>query len=406
MHRPDRKEIFHDIETVIFDMDGVITSEAEYWNAADLTVLELFYSKQFLGLENETLQTALHKPGAPITLERFVSPRFIAMLKTSGINTNWDLTYFSAALYLIEFLAEIKPHDKVQALFESPFNINTLHDLGKLIDKKRKLLEPIDNLNAYFVQFRKKRLAEKPLRNENPADHEPLAERLVEDINAWRYERTGFHSPVFERSGPFWDICTTLFQERYLGDSLYLKEHDARLSDIPKDGMIQDERPVIPGAKVISTLALLKEAGMRLGVATGRPFDEIMIPLKRWGVFHFFDKGSIATYREIAEAEQYLCGKGIICSIAKPHPYVYLRAIFPDKSVGELLDMKMPLPKKTGGRILVVGDSMSDLIAARTLGALAAVVLTGVKSLEAVDQMRALDPDFILDDISQFEGLF
>ena len=35
-----------------------------------------------------------------------------------------------------------------------------------------------------------------------------------------------------------------------------------------------------------------------------------------------------------------------------------------------------------------------------------AVVLTGIKSLEAVQQMQALEPDFILDDVSKFEELF
>jgi phosphoglycolate phosphatase-like HAD superfamily hydrolase len=68
--------------------------------------------------------------------------------------------------------------------------------------------------------------------------------------------------------------------------------------------------------------------------------------------------------------------------------------------------MKMPLPKETAEKTLVVGDSLSDLIAARSMGVRSAVVLTGIKSLEAVEQMRALEPDFILEDVSRFEDLF
>lgn len=400
------KKLFRDIETVIFDMDGVITSEAEYWNAADLTVLELFFSGQFVGMENDSLRTVLHKPGAAIALNRFVSPSFIAMLKNNGINTNWDLTYFSTALYLIELLTQAIPRDKARQLFENPFTPETLSKLGGLLPDRQRQLEPIDNLNAYFLQFRKKRAAEHPPSENGPIDPEHLATRFVSDINAWRFERTGFDVPVFERSGPLWDLCVAMFQERYLGDSLYLKDHDSRVSNIPKDGMIQDERPVIPIGKVISTLAMFKEAGMKLGVATGRPYDEIMIPLKRWGVFHFFDKEAIATHREIAEAEEYLRERNEDTSLAKPHPYVYLRALYHEKSIGALLTMKLPLPKSTGEKILIVGDSMSDLLASRTIGTRAAVVLSGVKSLEAAQQMRALNPDFILDDISKFEELF
>jgi phosphoglycolate phosphatase-like HAD superfamily hydrolase len=350
--------------------------------------------------------SVLHKPGAPITLNRFVSQPFIAMLKTSGLNTNWDLAYFSAALYLIELIAEAKPRGRAKELFEAPFSPETLRGLGLLIGKKRRLIEPIETLFAYFTQFRKKREKARPAACSGPADLKARTERFIDDINAWRLERTGIDAPVFARSGPLWDLCTALFQQRYLGDNLFLIDNDSCVSEIPKGGMIQDERPVIPAGKVISTLAMLKEAGLRLGVATGRPYDEIMIPLKRWGVFHFFDKDSVATHREIAEAEEFLLARGQTASIAKPHPYVYLRAIFPEKSIGELLDMKLPLPESVGGMIIIVGDTMSDLIATRTIGARAAVVLTGVKSLIATSDMVNLDPEFVLNDISEFEKLF
>ena len=67
---------------------------------------------------------------------------------------------------------------------------------------------------------------------------------------------------------------------------------------------------------------LRNRALIRFGIATGRPYDEIMIPLKSWGLFHFFDPEHIATHREIAEAEEFLKRRGRQCSIAKPHPYV------------------------------------------------------------------------------------
>jgi phosphoglycolate phosphatase-like HAD superfamily hydrolase len=399
------KKKFLEIATIVFDMDGVITSEAEYWNTADHTVLELFYGKQFIGLEDEMFLSVMIKPGASITLNHFVSQNFIALLRNNGLNTNWDLAYFSAALYLVELIAAAKPRDRARALLDAPFKAGTLRELGKLVAERRRMLEPVDHLSAYFINFRKKRLLARPL-PAGPAETEPRAERFIEDINAWRFERTGLDVPVFSQSGPFWDLCHTLFQERYLGDNLYLKDHDSRVSEIPKDGMIQYEMPVIPARKIISTLAMLKEAGLKFGIATGRPYDEIMIPLKRWGLFHFFEPEKISTHREIAEAERYLKERGEPASVAKPHPYVYLRSIYPEKSVSELLEVKLPLPGEESKKILIVGDTLSDLIAARKIGARAAVVLTGVKSLEAVARMRALDPDFILDNVSQFEQLF
>jgi phosphoglycolate phosphatase-like HAD superfamily hydrolase len=69
---------FAKIRSVIFDMDGVVTSEEDYWLAAELTVLELLYSKQFIELRNDVLRTVLFKPGRAVALERYVSPNFVA----------------------------------------------------------------------------------------------------------------------------------------------------------------------------------------------------------------------------------------------------------------------------------------------------------------------------------------
>ena len=399
------RDKFHKIDTVIFDMDGVITGEAEYWSAADHTVLELLYSKQFTGLIDDTMLSVLHKSGAPVAFEHFVSPAFIALLRNNGINTNWDLAYFSFALYLIELMAESQPRRDAGALFEKPFAPETLSVFGAMLPERRMSLEKMDSLGAYFMSFVRKRMKEAAA-NGGADDPAKRAVAFVGHVNAWRLERTGLSAPEFERRGPMWDLVVALFQERYLGDLLYLKDNDSRISAIPKLGTIQYEVPVIPLGGILSGLSLLKEAGMKFGIATGRPYDEIMIPLKSWGLYHFFDPRHISTHREIHEAEKHLSEQGRPASIAKPHPYVYLRAIHPDASIDELLEMPLPLPKELGERTLIVGDSLSDLIAARTMGARSAVVLTGIKSLEAVEQMRALDPDFILEDVSRFEDLF
>ena len=93
-------------------------------------------------------------------------------------------------------------------------------------------------------------------------------------------------------------------------------------------------------------------------------------------------------------------------SISKPHPYVYLKSLYPEKGIEELLDTKLPFPDDAGKKILIVGDSLSDIMAARKMNTCAAVVLTGIKSLEAVEQMKALNPEFVLTDVSKIEKLF
>ena len=43
------KEFLNKYDTVIFDLDGVITSEQCYWDAAALTVWEYLHSDMFIG---------------------------------------------------------------------------------------------------------------------------------------------------------------------------------------------------------------------------------------------------------------------------------------------------------------------------------------------------------------------
>ncbi|MCL2838647.1 MAG: HAD family hydrolase [Oscillospiraceae bacterium] len=66
---------------IIFDMDGVITGESMYWDAAALTVCELLF-----GRENVD---ASDIDGVHDTV--FCGRDMINALKVRGVNTNWDL---------------------------------------------------------------------------------------------------------------------------------------------------------------------------------------------------------------------------------------------------------------------------------------------------------------------------
>jgi len=405
MPTPEETRKFRNVETIIFDMDGVMTSESEYWNSADLTVLELLYSGQFLGLKNGTMGTILHKPGVCVELNRFVSESFIALLKNNGINTNWDLAFFSAALYMIDFVASVKKKRGVRELFEGAFDANAIRKLGEMLPYREILVDHIDMAAAYFLGFRERRLAKRGMGGCD-RDPEECARIFVDDLNAWRYEITGLEWPEFQREDEFWNLCRDLFQEWYLGDSLLENEGFSKEGSIPKEGMIWYENPIIPAFRIIATMAMLKEAGIILGVATGRPYREIMVPLHKWGLLHFFESRRLGTFREIQEAEKYFEERGDPKLLHKPNPYVYLRSIFPDSSIDELVGMELPIPEDMGAKILIVGDSLSDLMAARTIGCLSAVVMTGVMDLETASLMKKYDPDFILDDVSCLENLF
>ncbi len=70
---------------VIFDLDGVITTENTFWDAAALTTAE------FLGvplLSPRELRAML-----------FYEDRLIRLVKNRGVNSNWDLVYLAVAFW-------------------------------------------------------------------------------------------------------------------------------------------------------------------------------------------------------------------------------------------------------------------------------------------------------------------
>ncbi len=96
---------------LIFDLDGVITSEEAYWDAAGLTLHELLCSPRYWNLDNSELDAdGLYQPATNAQESRRISRAIfpeseILALKARSINSNWDTCYVAACLQLITLLA-------------------------------------------------------------------------------------------------------------------------------------------------------------------------------------------------------------------------------------------------------------------------------------------------------------
>lgn len=70
---------------IIFDLDGVITSESAFWDSAALTVAE------FMGFPMDT--------PAKLRETLFCRDRLIRLVKNRGVNSNWDLVYLFCCFF-------------------------------------------------------------------------------------------------------------------------------------------------------------------------------------------------------------------------------------------------------------------------------------------------------------------
>ena len=103
----------------------------------------------------------------------------------------------------------------------------------------------------------------------------------------------------------------------------------------------------------------LRRNGFVCSIATGRPRIEAMAPLERSGIRKYFDPSRILTHDDVQSAES-----EAKIPLGKPHPFVALKAIYPDLPVAELLGMK----SEVRAGVWFIGDAVSDVHAALGAG--------------------------------------
>ena len=369
---------------VVFDLDGVITSEEAYWDTAGLVLHELLYSSRYW---NITGSADDYRPAQTATeshkISRQVLPvEVIADFKARSVNSNWDTCYCGFCLYLITLLTRLPDISSLLPLRpeQEDWIAAFRHQLATL-PPERKAIDPTEFHIFSDVPFQGATGLELIQRFNEYASM--LLGRRVED--------------VFGRYGPSWLFCQDLFQEWYLGAELYAQSYNHPPAQPGKPGCIHFEQPLLPVEKMRSALEQLREQGYILGVATGRPGVEGIAPLKNYDLYQYFDELRIVTHAQVAQAEAKLREKGDTMSLVKPHPYQFLRAANPDYQPEQ-----PPLPL---GSFVVVGDTPSDVAGGRAAGALTIAVLTGSRTPEARALLERSEPDFIVDDMTHVPAL-
>jgi phosphoglycolate phosphatase-like HAD superfamily hydrolase len=369
---------------IIFDLDGVITSEDAYWDTAGLVLHELLHSPRYWNVTNST---QAYQPAMSAEESRRISraalPEAVLVdFKARSINSNWDTCYAGMCLYLIGLLAAIP--DKTPLLPLRPADADWLAALrGQLAAARDRELLATD----IFAPF-----------------HSPLFEGLVgvdllEQFNVYAGEVVG--QPVvgvFGRYSPSWWFCEDIFQEWYLGEELYTREYGHAPAQPGKPGCVLFEEPLLPLERLDRTLKTLRERGYTLGIDTGRPGPETTVPLKRYDLLRYFDQRHMMTHTEVALAEAVLRTRGDTTSLVKPHPYSFAHAANPDYQPGE----RVVQPR---GSFVVVGDSTSDIIGGRAAGAMTVAVLTGARTPQARALLEQSAPDFIIPDVTELPAL-
>lgn len=367
---------------VVFDLDGVITSEEAYWVTAGLVLHEMIYSPRYWDVDGAQTYIPPATAEACVRLSREVLPTSVMLgFKARSINSNWDTCYAAVCVCLVDLLTTIPDYSTLLPL--QPWDALWLKTFREMLvrfrDKKNSKREP------YLLL-------------KEPIFQDYVGFELFERLATYASELVGQSlEGVFVRYSPFWLLCQDIFQETYLGAMLYTQEYHHVPAQSGKYGCINMERPLLPVEQLHSMFQNLREQGYTLGIATGRPGPEAIVPLQQYGFFEYFDPTRVVTHTEVALAEEKLQSQGVLRSLVKPHPYQFQAAAYPGTAPDQIPPAR--------DSFVVVGDTTSDVLGGRAAGAIVVAVLTGASSAEARQLLEKSQPDFIVPDVTYVPDL-
>ncbi|TCP62582.1 HAD family hydrolase [Baia soyae] len=375
-------------DLVLFDVDGVFLSEERCFDTSALAVWELLYGPHFLGLNGEHFTTnPTEEEIRRIRTDVFCDDQVLTWMKDRGINANWDMVYLAFTVQLCLLLKEMKKieEEKVTAWLREGIDESVLQECRSLIRQHDLPFQPDFKKFLHFFEEKETKLNR---------------QELLCYFNPFSKQSLGVDTEQFSRNSDLWRIGHSVFQEWYLGDDLYTEVPRVR----GKKGYVFQEIALAEPASIRNAIEKLKKQGIRLGIGTGRPTIETEIPLKELGLYDYFEEDRIVSATDVVVAEQTYPH---YAPLGKPGPYTYVKGYLTKKStVEECVQLPLPLPTDQGKRILIVGDSIADYLAARKMGCDFAATLTGLTGQAARGKFEELEADYILNDVTEILDIF
>lgn len=373
------------IKTILFDVDGVLLSEEHYFDASALSVWEMLISKHYLGILPNYFKTDYHEAEIAAIREKvFTNDKVLELQKSRGLNANWDMIYLTFSYQLIHLLSQIKTLEtkRIKEWLSGDIERSTLQEIGAV-------------LSNYQVEF------DFPQFIGDFAKSKETKQGLMKHLDILVFEKLGIETNIFAKKGVLWSVCEHVSQEWYVGDELVFASTGRPAVQTGKTGFLANETTTCLSEEIGQNFQSFIEQGISIGIGTGRPALETITPFQHLGWLPYFDVNHIVTDDDVAVAQKEV-PRGT--SLSKPHPFTYLLALLGKKhSTAECFEQELPL--ENGKEVLIVGDSIADLLAARQMGCRFAAVLTGLSGKDARKEFEMHQADYILDTVLEVRGL-
>lgn len=359
---------------VLFDVDGVFLSEERCFDVSALAVHEMLFSPRYLNLGKEKFKIDYtDKEIDSIRASIFSGDEVLERFKKMGLNSNWDMLFVTFSVLYINLIEDSNINvDKV--------DISDIYKVGEM-------LSDLEVDYSRVVDFLK----------EGNYTKDTLYTELME------YARQKIKIPnpeIFDMHGPIWKTGQYKYQEWYLGSKDVKTSTGMEPEEENKEGFINDEEWIRSPEDIKDMLKRLLEAGVQIGVATGRPRQETLIPFHQEGLMDLFRSNRVSTASEVLAAEGV---EGIDVSLAKPHPYSYLWSLYEhDETHFDDAVNKRNVSDET---IYIIGDSIADFYCADAIGADFIATLTGLTGKEIIPNFEALGVTKMVESVLETEEI-
>ncbi|MEH6993292.1 HAD hydrolase-like protein [Neobacillus drentensis] len=374
------------IGTILFDVDGVLLSEEHYFDASALTVWELLNSNNYLALSPEKFKTDYSSTEIKVIRETVFgkNDEVLKLLKSRGLNANWDMIYLSFGHQFIHLLSQIKENekDRINGWLQEPIDREILIEIGGVLHNYEVKLD----FDRFVPDF------ERSIETK---------QELFNYLNQLAKEKLGVHTEIFSGISELWSVCEHVCQEWYVGDENVGKSTGRPSVQLGKKGFLANETTLAAKSEIEALFTFLNDSGVKIGIGTGRPELETIQPFHHLDWLKHFDSNHIVTADDVLKAEKELIERR---SLSKPHPFTYIVGLNGRETSAEDC-LNAPLPIENGEELLVVGDSLADLLAARKMGCRFAAVLTGLSGKDARSTFEKHEADYILDTVLDVRGI-
>lgn len=371
-------------KVILFDVDGVFLDEGRCFDVAALTVYEILRDKMYLNLGSKVdLSNLTDAQIQSIRNEIFENDMILNQLKSLGINSNWDMLFVVFSVHFIRLLKQLSDSERTIFLQSRSISQKQLQEIGrKLTHNTLDYAAPLDFL----------------------ASCSEGKEALYEELKL--YAKAQLNTEVlslFDIQSPLWQFTQSIYQEWYLGRSLFEDVEGQVAKSDYKQGYIYDEKVLVPVEEAQSLLKALKEKGYKIAIATGRTRTETLIPFEALGLLQFFDEEHIVTASEVIEAETRYPN---LKPLGKPNPFSYIAALNGNQNKDYFDYATTQVNRVQPKNVTIVGDSLADLLCAQKINAYFIGTLTGLKGESARQELEHYHADKIVNNVLDIRSIF